>query len=165
MTDQIKIKIDRVINLECSAENKVGESILESVQSIINYSLMALVICDKIVPTTGGTVPQKELVAELDVKEAYRRAGAICEKIMLKKNHDYGAAWKEMRITSISDMIFAKLLRIKQLEDILYKNNGLADLSTDIEQNPYLKDICDNFIDMVNYAIFYTILADENNIS
>jgi hypothetical protein len=67
---------------------------------------------------------------------------------MAKKNHDYGEAWRSMRVSSLTDLILMKLLRVKQIED----NEGATIISEGIDAN---------YFDMLNYAVFSLILSTE----
>ena len=99
---------------------------------------------------------EKSVVNEPDLN--YEQALSLYEQmveetraLMLRKNHDYGEAWRSMRISSLTDLIFQKVLRIKQIED----NNGKTLISEGVKAN---------YQDMINYAIFALILSQENNI-
>lgn len=137
LTDQIYIKAKRIRSIEESQVNLVGENIENEYIGIINYSLMALILshCN-------------ENQIQKDLLECYNQQVKLCYETMLKKNHDYGEAWREMRIPSFTDMILVKLLRIKQIED--QKQELLA--SEGVENN---------YIDCVNYAIFALIKLKE----
>jgi len=67
---------------------------------------------------------------------------------MLAKNHDYDEAWREMRVSSFTDLILQKLLRVKQIED----NKGETLVSEGIDAN---------YFDMINYSIFALIKLSE----
>ena len=91
---------------------------------------------------------------DLDLRQAlalYEEMVAETQELMLRKNHDYGEAWRSMRISSLADLIFQKILRIKQIED----NDGKTLISEGVKAN---------YQDMINYAIFALILSQENNI-
>lgn len=139
LTDQVYIKAKRIRSIEETKLNLVGETIENEYIGIINYCLMALILmhCDK------------KLIQE-DLLECYNQQVKLCYETMLKKNHDYGEAWREMRISSFTDMILVKLLRIKQIED--HPQELLA--SEGVENN---------YIDCVNYAIFALIKLREKS--
>ncbi|MDP2089051.1 MAG: DUF1599 domain-containing protein [Flavobacteriaceae bacterium] len=137
LTDQIYIKAQRIRQLQENPVRKVQEDEVSEFIGIINYSIMALIQLEK------GIAEQPDL----DVEEAillYDKYVAIAKLLMEDKNHDYGEAWREMRISSLTDLILQKLLRVKQMED----NKGKTLVSEGIDANYY---------DMVNYAVFALI--------
>ncbi len=134
LTDQIFIKAKRIRSIEEKGANLVGEGIAPEFTGMINYSLMALI--------------QLELGAndELDlnpnkVLESYDKYAACTRDLLARKNHDYGEAWRDMRIGSFTDIILMKLLRIKQIED----KKGITLASEGIDANYY---------DIINYSVF-----------
>jgi hypothetical protein len=141
MTDQIYIKAQRIRTLQQLGESKVGEGIRPELIGIINYAAMALVQLQLGVPDepdlTGAAAASK-------VREKIGEA----RDLMTRKNHDYGEAWRSIRISSLVDLILMKLLRIKQIED----NQGNTEVSEGIDAN---------FLDIVNYAVFAMILMGE----
>ncbi|MFZ4784826.1 MAG: DUF1599 domain-containing protein [Flavobacteriales bacterium] len=137
LTDQIFIKAQRIRTLEEKGTSKVGEGIVEEFIGILNYSVMALIQMD---------LPESAPL-ELDVKETmlmYDKEVQITKDLMMNKNHDYGEAWRDMRVSSFTDLILMKLLRIKQIED----NQGLTLVSEGIDSG---------YRDMINYAVFALI--------
>lgn len=143
LTDQIFIKAQRIRQLQENETKKIEEDEIPEFIGIINYSLMALIQLEK------GVVDEPDL----DVEEAmklYDKHIAITKSLMEDKNHDYGEAWREMRISSLTDLILQKLLRVKQIED----NLGKTLVSEGIDAN---------YQDMINYAIFALILMIENS--
>ncbi|MDQ5883581.1 MAG: hypothetical protein QG654_495 [Patescibacteria group bacterium] len=141
LTDQIFIKAQRIRTLQKTGENKVGDGIESELIGIANYSAMALVQIAK------GVAETPDLSAEEAthlVSEELNKA----KDLMLKKNHDYGEAWRSMRISSIVDLILMKLLRIKQIEE----NQGKTLVSEGIDAN---------YLDMINYAVFALIHIKE----
>ena len=143
LTDQIFIKAQRIRQLQENETKKIEEDEIPEFIGIINYSLMALVQLEK------GVVDEPDM----DVEEAmklYDKHIAITKSLMEDKNHDYGEAWREMRISSLTDLILQKLLRVKQIED----NLGKTLVSEGIDAN---------YQDMINYAIFALILMSEKN--
>ena len=141
LTDQVKIKAQRIRTLQQTGVNKVGEGIRPELVGIVNYAAMALVQLEK------GVVDAPDMGAE----EAVRQVGAKmarARELMVRKNHDYGEAWRDMRISSLVDLILMKLLRIKQIED----NAGQTTVSEGIDAN---------FLDILNYAAFALILQAE----
>ncbi len=140
LTDQIYIKAQRIRQLQENETKKVDEDEIPEFIGIINYSIMALIQLEK------GVVEEPDL----NVDEAtilYDKHIAITKSLMENKNHDYGEAWREMRISSLTDLILQKLLRVKQIED----NLGKTLVSEGIDAN---------YQDMINYAIFALILMN-----
>ena len=137
LTDQIFIKAQRIRSLQINAIQKVEEGQESEFIGIVNYSLMGLIQIDK------GIAEQPDL----DLSKAlqlYDKHQEIIFDLMLKKNHDYGEAWREMRVSSLTDLILQKLLRVKQIEE----NKGETLVSEGIDAN---------YHDMVNYAVFALI--------
>lgn len=143
LTDQIFIKAQRIRGLQQNAERKVDEGEMSEFIGIINYSVMALIQLEK------GVVEQPDLSLETAV-QLYDEKIAVTKQLMLDKNHDYGEAWRDMRVSSLTDLIIQKLLRVKQIED----NKGKTLVSEGIDAN---------YQDMINYAVFAMIHLDENN--
>ena len=141
LTDQIFIKAQRIRGLQQNAEQMVDEGETSEFIGIINYSIMALIQLDK------GVVEQPDL--NLDIATLlYDEQFKITRELMEAKNHDYGEAWREMRISSLTDLILQKLLRVKQIED----NKGKTLVSEGIDAN---------YQDMINYSVFALILMKE----
>ena len=143
LTDQIFIKAQRIRGLQQNAERKVDEGEMSEFIGIINYSVMALIQLEK------GVVEQPDLSLETAVR-LYDEKIAVTKQLMMDKNHDYGEAWRDMRVSSLTDLIIQKLLRVKQIED----NKGKTLVSEGIDAN---------YQDMINYAVFAMIHLDENN--
>jgi len=122
---------------------KVDEDEIPEFIGIINYSLMALIQLEKGVSEQPDIHTKKAL-------EWYDKHIAATKALMQNKNHDYGEAWRDMRVSSLTDLILQKLLRIKQIED----NQGKTIVSEGIDAN---------YQDIINYAIFALILIDETN--
>jgi hypothetical protein len=141
LTDQIFIKAQRIRSLQQNAIRKVDEGEASEFIGIINYSIMALIQLDK------GVVEQPDLSVDEAIK-LYSEKVAITKKLMENKNHDYGEAWRDMRVSSLTDLILQKLLRVKQIED----NNGKTLVSEGIDAN---------YQDMINYAVFALIHLNE----
>lgn len=144
LTDQIFIKAQRIRGLQENEVRKVDEGETSEFIGIINYSLMALVQLEK------GVVEQPDLNLE-EATALYDRHIQITKELMEAKNHDYGEAWREMRISSLTDLILQKLLRVKQIED----NKGKTIVSEGIDAN---------YQDMINYSIFALILINEEKV-
>jgi len=142
LTDQIFIKTQRIRGLQQNEVQKVDEGQVSEFIGIINYSIMALVQLEK------GVVEQPDLNLEEAIIE-YDKNVAETKQLMMDKNHDYGEAWRDMRVSSLTDLILQKLLRVKQIED----NKGKTLVSEGIDAN---------YQDMINYAIFALILLGEN---
>tara|TARA_R110002012_G_scaffold279357_1_gene467335 strand:+ start:458 stop:997 length:540 start_codon:yes stop_codon:yes gene_type:complete len=141
LTDQIFIKAQRIRGLQQNAVQKVDENQESEFIGIINYCIMALIQIEK------GVVEQPDL--ELDeATQLYDQKLAETKQLMLDKNHDYGEAWRDMRVSSLTDLILQKLLRVKQIED----NQGKTIVSEGIDAN---------YQDMINYAIFAMIHLTE----
>ena len=144
LTDQIFIKAQRIRGLQQNAERKVDEGEMSEFIGIINYCTMALVQLEK------GVVEQPDLTLD-EAIALYDNKIAITKQLMMDKNHDYGEAWRDMRVSSLTDLILQKLLRVKQIED----NSGKTIVSEGIDAN---------YQDMINYAVFAMIhLNDQNN--
>ncbi|MCB0769356.1 MAG: DUF1599 domain-containing protein [Flavobacteriales bacterium] len=141
LTDQIFIKAQRIRTLQQVGESKVEEGIRPELIGIINYAAMALVQLER------GVVDVPDMDAATATKEVEARIEHARE-LMTRKNHDYGEAWRSMRVSSLVDLILMKLLRIKQIED----NKGATLVSEGIDAN---------FLDIVNYAVFAMIQLDE----
>ncbi|OAB76207.1 DUF1599 domain-containing protein [Cochleicola gelatinilyticus] len=137
LTDQIFIKAQRIRGLQQNKEQRIAEDAGSEFIGIINYSVMALVQLEK------GVVEQPDLSVE-DATQLYDEKVAITKQLMLDKNHDYGEAWRDMRVSSLTDLILQKLLRVKQIED----NKGKTIVSEGIDAN---------YQDMINYAVFALI--------
>lgn len=141
LTDQIFIKANRIRSIEDSGENRVGEDVEQEFIAMVNYAVMAL-IQQELGANDGSDLPY-ERAMELYDKHLHRAA-----RLMLDKNHDYGEAWRMMRVESMVDLILMKLLRIKQIED----NQGQTLVSEGVEGG---------YMDIINYALFCLIRLDE----
>ncbi|HKJ05982.1 MAG TPA: DUF1599 domain-containing protein, partial [Flavobacteriaceae bacterium] len=131
LTDQIFIKAQRIRQLQENATRKVDEGEVSEFIGIINYSVMALIQLEL------GVVEQPDLSNEKAI-ELYDKHMATTKALMENKNHDYGEAWRDMRVSSLTDLILQKLLRVKQIED----NEGKTLVSEGIDAN---------YQDMINY--------------
>lgn len=137
LTDQIFIKAQRIRTIQETGENKVGESFEDAFMAIVNYCIMAIIqVRHEAKINDDMTVDQ--------AFDAYRQIEKEAFELMQKKNHDYGEAWRDMRVSSLTDLILSKVLRIKQIED----NAGLTLVSEGIEGN---------YFDMLNYSVFALI--------
>jgi len=138
LTDQIFIKAQRIRGLQQNEVQKVDEGQESEFMGIINYCIMALIQLEK------GVAEQPDMNTEKAI-EFYEKHIGITKKLMQDKNHDYGEAWRDMRVSSLTDLILQKLLRVKQIED----NKGKTLVSEGIDAN---------YQDMINYAVFALIL-------
>jgi hypothetical protein len=143
LTDQIFIKAQRIRQLQENSTRKVDEGEVSEFIGIINYSVMALIQLEK------GIAEQPDLNVE-EATKLFDKHIAITKQLMENKNHDYGEAWREMRVSSLTDLILQKLLRVKQIEN----NEGKTLVSEGIDAN---------YQDMINYAIFALIHFKENS--
>lgn len=141
LTDQIFIKAQRIRSIEDKGTQRVGDSIFGEFIGILNYSVMALIQLDK------GIADQPDLNVE-EAVAAFSAKATEAKELMLAKNHDYGEAWREMRVSSFTDLILQKLLRVKQIED----NKGKTLVSEGLDAN---------YLDMINYAVFAMIQMEE----
>ncbi len=141
LTDQIFIKAQRIRGLQENEVRKVDEGEVSEFIGIINYSLMALIQLEK------GVAEQPDLSTK-EATDLYDRHINITKTLMMNKNHDYGEAWRDMRVSSLTDLIIQKLLRVKQIED--NKGKTLVSEGTDA-----------NYQDMINYAVFAMIHLGE----
>ena len=137
MTDQIYIKAQRIRSIEQKGISKIDEGIRSEYIGIVNYCIMALVQLEK------GTSESDDLTEE-ETLGLYISYFTQAKHLMLDKNHDYDEAWRNMRMSSFTDLILMKLKRTKQIED----NLGKTLISEGIEAN---------YLDMINYAVFALI--------
>lgn len=141
LTDQIFIKAQRIRSIEDKGTQKVADDLKGEFIGILNYSLMALIQLEL------GVAEQVDMDTER-AAELYDATQKKAKDLMERKNHDYGEAWREMRISSFTDLILQKLLRIKQIED----NSGKTLVSEGLDAN---------YLDIVNYAVFALIKMME----
>ena len=137
LTDQIFIKAQRIRTIQETGENKVGEDIEGEFVAIVNYCVMA------IIQIKEADLKDLELSEDM-ANSLYTKYVDEAQELMMKKNHDYGEAWRDMRVSSLTDLILMKILRVKQIED----NKGATLISEGIDAN---------FFDMLNYAVFALI--------
>ncbi len=137
ITDQIFIKAQRIRTLEEKKISKVDEGITPEYIGIINYCVMAILQLELRADDSN------ELTVEV-VEAYYNQKVQETKDLMSAKNHDYGEAWRDMRISSLTDLILMKILRVKQIED----NEG---------QTLASEGIIANYQDMLNYAVFALI--------
>ncbi len=137
ITDQIFIKAQRIRTIEDKKINKVGDDIIGEYIGIINYCIIAIMQLE-----LDSNAPQ-ELNPD-DVEITFNQKVRETKDLMLDKNHDYGEVWRDMRVSSLTDLILMKILRVKQIED----NDGKTLASEGVKGN---------YQDMVNYAVFALI--------
>lgn len=137
LTDQILIKANRIRTLETKGYARVNEGILDEFIGIVNYGIIALIQLEL------GFADSKDISSQeaLDLYEKYERQAT---ELMLRKNHDYDEIWRQMRVSSYTDLILMKVMRTKEIED----HQGSAKISEGIDAN---------YMDMINYSIFAII--------
>jgi hypothetical protein len=141
ITDQLFIKASRIRGIETTGIHLIDEGIEPEFIGIINYSVMGLIQL--------SLNESEPLEMPLDqAKSLYDSTVEAVKRLMMQKNHDYGEAWREMRISSFTDMILVRIMRIRQIED----NQGKTTISEGIDAN---------YMDIINYAIFALIQLDE----
>lgn len=137
ITDQIFIKAQRIRSIQDKGVQKVNDPIQDEFIGIINYCIIAMI------QMKIENLPNLEMMFE-ELEPLYDGVVEDTFELLQNKNHDYGEAWREMRVTSITDLILMKLLRVKQIED----NNGRTLVSEGVKAN---------YQDMINYAVFAMI--------
>lgn len=141
LTDQIFIKAMRIRSIQEKGTQKVKDDISSEFIGIINYCVIALIQLEL----------ENDMRMEIPVEETmkyYEKAVGDTLGLQINKNHDYGEAWRSMRVSSMTDIILMKLLRVKQIED----NEGRTIISEGVGAN---------YQDMLNYAVFCLILMEE----
>ncbi len=141
LVDQINIKAQRIRNLQNNILNKIDEDQIVEFYGIINYSIMGLIQIEK------GVVDEPDLDAE-EIINHYDSNVKKTFELMLNKNHDYGEAWREMEVVSLTDLIIQKIYRMKSI----LNNDGKTNVSEGIDAN---------FQDILNYSVFAQILLKE----
>jgi hypothetical protein len=142
LTDQIYIKAQRIRSIEEKGISKVDEGIRPEFIGIINYAIMGLIQLE--------LGPSSEEMNAEQTMSLYDRYFETAKSLMEAKNHDYGEAWRNMRLSSYTDLILMKLMRTKQIED----NKGVTIISEGIDAN---------YLDMINYAVFAMIKIEFEN--
>jgi hypothetical protein len=143
ITDQIFIKASRIRSIEEKGISRIDEPVQDEYIGIVNYCVMALVQLEM----------NSEDSLDLEVSEAeglYDKWVEVSKELMEDKNHDYGEAWRDMRVSSMTDLILMKLLRVKQIEE----NEGQTIISEGLDAN---------YLDIINYAIFALIKLSEKD--
>ena len=142
LTDQIFIKAQRIRSIQQKGFQKVEENALNEFVGIVNYAIIGLIQLDI------GISEQAEEMDYDEVMNIFDKHANIAKELMLAKNHDYGEAWRDMRVSSLTDLILQKLLRVKQIEN----NEGSTLISEGIDAN---------YLDMLNYAVFALIKIEN----
>jgi len=143
ITDQIFIKASRIRSIEEKGISRIDEPVQDEYIGIVNYCVMALVQLEM----------NYEDDLDIEVSEAeglYDKWVEVSKELMEDKNHDYGEAWRDMRVSSMTDLILMKLLRVKQIEE----NEGQTIISEGLDAN---------YLDIINYAIFALIKLSEKD--
>lgn len=143
LTDQILIKALRIRTVSTKGESLVEDSIKDEFIGIVNYGIIGMIQCEL------GVADEVDLSNE-EALLLYDRLADETQELMFRKNHDYGEAWRKMRISSFTDIILTKLIRIKQIEDLN-------------EKTKVSEGVVPNYQDIVNYAIFALIRLEEQN--
>ena len=142
LTDQIFIKAQRIRNIESKGTQMIDEGVINEFIGIVNYSVIGLIQIDL------GVSEQPEDLDYNTVINMFKKHILSSKDLMINKNHDYGEAWRDMRVSSLTDLILQKLLRVKQIED----NNGSTLISEGVDAN---------YLDMLNYAVFALIKLNK----
>ena len=137
ITDQIFIKAQRVRSIQEKGSQKVDDPIVDEFIGIINYCLIGLL-------QISFSKDERLEIPFDELEPVYDKWVAETKGLLEQKNHDYGEAWRDMRVSSLTDLIIQKLLRVKQIED----NKGKTLVSEGIDAN---------YQDMINYAVFALI--------
>ena len=140
ITDQIFIKANRIRTIEQKQEQKINEGVDSEYVGMINYSIMGIIQLQ--LGSNGSEISYEERLKLFD------KYATLAKELMMNKNHDYGEAWRDMRISSLTDLILMKILRIKQIED----NKGTTIISEGIDANYY---------DILNYSVFALIKLEK----
>jgi hypothetical protein len=144
VTDQIYIKAERIRSIQETGENRVGDSIEGEFVGIVNYCAIALMLWRIHIEPEA----QHRLVEATSLAAFYDEQIAWAQEVMTQKNHDYGEAWRKMRVSSMTDLILMKIHRLKQIED----NEGKTEVS---------EGVAANYLDMLNYAAFCLIKNND----
>jgi hypothetical protein len=137
ITDQIFIKAQRIRTLEEKKISKVGEGVISEYIGIVNYCVIAMMQLEL-------TENDPNEMAYAEVEKLFEGKVTETKDLMFAKNHDYGEAWRDMRISSLTDLILMKIFRVKQIED----NEGQTLASEGVKAN---------YQDMLNYSVFALI--------
>ncbi|HOI31443.1 MAG: DUF1599 domain-containing protein [Bacteroidales bacterium] len=140
VTDQLYIKAKRIRSIQEKKVQKIEDNITDEFIGIVNYAAMAIIQLEY------GAVVEIDLSKEQAI-DAHQKVLNEAFELMNNKNHDYDEAWRNMRISSLTDIILVKLLRIKQIEN----NEGVTIAS---------EGVASNYFDIINYAVFALILLN-----
>ena len=141
LTDQLFIKAKRIRSLETTGTSLVGEGIRPEFIALINYGIIGLIQLEHGFVDTVDINPAQAM-------EMYDRHAKECLKLMLRKNHDYNEAWRDMRVSSYTDFILTKIQRVKEMEDLQ-------------EGTLVSEGIDSNYMDIINYSVFGAIKMKE----
>lgn len=142
ITDQIYIKAARIRSIDSKKDQKIQDTIENEFIGIVNYCIMALIQLDR------ETMHTEDHLDKINVIEQYDLYASKVYHLMLDKNHDYDEIWRSMRISSMTDLILMKIIRIKEIEN----KSGVTQASEGIDAN---------YMDIMNYAIFCMILIHQ----
>lgn len=142
LTDQLFIKAKRIRNIQELGEQKIGDSVRQEFQGIVNYSVMALIQLSEPPKDRFDLTPGTAC-------SLYDEQTLEARRLMVDKNHDYGEVWRDMRLSSLVDIILTKIFRIKQIED----NSGKTLAS---------EGVAANYQDILNYAVFSLVKLSES---
>ncbi|MDY3935042.1 MAG: DUF1599 domain-containing protein [Prevotella sp.] len=137
LTDQLFIKAKRIRSIEVKGKSLVGDGIRGEFIALINYGLIGLIQLEKPFADSIDITPEEAVAL-------YDKYAKLTYELMLKKNHDYGEAWRDMRVSSYTDFILTKIERIKEIENL----NGATLVSEGVDAN---------YMDIINYAVFGAI--------
>lgn len=142
ITDQLYIKAKRIRTIDEKGQQKIGDSVESEFMACVNYGVMGLIQL---------SIDENEAteLSEAQAEKYYDEQRKVITDLMIAKNHDYGEAWRDMRISSYTDMILTKLHRVKQIEE----NDGKTLISEGIDGH---------YSDIVNYALFAMIKLEEH---
>lgn len=143
ITDQIWIKAQRIRSIQEKGTMKIQEDISNEFVGIINYCIIAMIQL-QLTEDDPMELPYEE------IEPKYTEAVNETLELLLAKNHDYGEAWRSMRVSSMTDLILMKLMRVKQIED----NDGKTIISEGVKAN---------YQDMINYSVFCLIKLKEES--
>ena len=138
LTDQIYIKAQRIRSIEDKGHQKIEEDVSNEFVGIVNYAVIGLIQLELGVSNLEENMQKDEVIS------IYDNYVSTAKKLMIAKNHDYGEAWREMRTSSLTDLILQKISRVKQIEN----NKGETLISEGVDAN---------YLDMLNYAVFALI--------
>lgn len=143
LADQINIKAQRIRNIEESGVNKIGEDIESEFMGVLNYCVIGLIQLEQ----EGNSDLDFDIV---ELEQMYNHQIKLTKSLMELKNQDYGEVWREMLVSTFTDMLLMRVIRIKQIA----LANGVTKAS---------EGIASNFMDMINYCVFALIQLNEKN--